>query len=346
VNRYTLTNRDGLVATITDLGGHLTELHLPDRSGRTADVVLGHSTLESYRDRAITPYFGAIVGRYANRIAGGRFTLDGTPYTLATNDGPHHLHGGESGFDQKVWDAEPMPDGPDGPALRLTCSSPDGEEGYPGLLRATVVYTLTHDNALTIDYRATADAPTVVNLTNHAYFNLAGEASGAVVTDHVLQLHAARYTVVDETLIPTGELAPVRGTPFDFTTPRPIGERLADVAGPGHDHNFVIDGEPGALRPAARVHHPGSGRVMEIHTTQPGVQFYDGNLLDGSITGKGGRAYVKHYGFCLETQHFPDSPNRPGFPSTVLRPGEEYHEVTVHRFPTPTADDQQQGRPR
>ncbi len=337
MNRYTLTNRDGLVATITDLGGHLTELHVPDRNGRTADVVLGHSALESYRDRAINPYFGAIVGRYANRIAGGRFTLDGTPYTLDTNDGGNHLHGGVRGFDQVVWDAEPMPDDPEGPALRLTCSSPDGDQGYPGRLDTTVVYTLTHDNALTIDYRATADAPTVVNLTNHSYFNLAGEASGETVTGHVLELDADRYTVVDGTLIPTGEVAPVRGTPFDFTTPHPIGERLDEIDGPGHDHNFVLDGEAGVLRRAARVHHPGSGRVLEIHTTQPGVQFYDGNLLDGSIVGKGGKAYVKHYGFCLETQHFPDSPNRPDFPSTVLRPGDEYHEVTVLRFPTPVA---------
>ena len=333
---YTLTNRNGLVARITDLGGHVTELHVPDRHGRLADIVLGHSALERYLDRSTNPYFGSIVGRYANRIAEGRFTLDGTPYTLDANNGGHHLHGGTTGFDLKLWTAEPMPGNPEGPALRLTCSSPDGEEGYPGRLDATVVYTLTHDDALAIDYRARTDAPTVVNLTNHSYFNLGGEASGDTIADHVLELAADRYTVVDGALIPTGEVAPVQGTPFDFTEPHPVGERVDAIDGdlPGYDHNFVINGPAGELRLAARVYDPGSGRVMEIHTTQPGIQFYDGNLLDASITGKGGKVYVQHYGFCLESQHFPDSPNRPDFPSTVLRPGEEYHEVTVQRFTT------------
>jgi aldose 1-epimerase len=335
VDLYTLTNRDGLVAKITNLGGHVTELQVPDRSGHMADIVLGHSTLKSYLDRTINPYFGSIVGRYANRIAKGRFTLDGKQYTLDASSGGHHLHGGRTGFDLKVWRAESMPDNPEGPALQLTYSSPDSEEGYPGRLHTTVVYTLTHDNALKIDYRAKADEPTVVNLTNHTYFNLSGEASGEIVSNHVLELNADRYTVVDEALIPTGAVAPVRGTPFDFTTPRPIGERLDDIGGnPGYDHNFVINGKAGELRLAARMYDPGSGRTMDIHTTQPGIQFYDGNLLAATITGKGGKVYVKHYGFCLETQHFPDSPNQPSFPSTVLRPGEEYHEITVHRFST------------
>jgi aldose 1-epimerase len=335
VDLYTLINRNGLVAKVTDLGGHLTELHVPDRNGEMADVVLGHSTLEPYLDRTTNPYFGSIVGRYANRIAKGEFVLDGKQYTLDASSGGNHLHGGRVGFDLRVWDAELIPDNPEGPALRLTYSSPDGEEGYPGRLHTTVVYTLTHDNALRIDYRANADEPTVVNLTNHSYFNLSGEASGDLITGHVLELNADHYTVVDEELIPTGETARVTGTPFDFTTPHPISESLGDIGGnPGYDHNFVVDGDVGELRPAARMYDPASGRVMEIHTTQPGIQFYDGNLLAGSITGKGGKVYVKHYGFCLETQHFPDSPNQPGFPSTVLRPGEEYQETTVHRFST------------
>jgi aldose 1-epimerase len=335
VDLYTLTNRNGLVAKITNFGGHLTELHVPDRNGEMADIVLGHSTLEPYLDRTTNPYFGSIVGRYANRIAKGEFTLDGKQYTLDASSGGNHLHGGRVGFDLKVWDAELVPDNPEGPALRLTYSSPDGEEGYPGRLHTTVVYTLTHDDALRIDYQANADEPTVVNLTNHSYFNLSGEASGDLITGHVLELNADHYTVVDEELIPTGETARVTGTPFDFTTPHPISESLGDIGGnPGYDHNFVVDGDVGELRPAARMYDPASGRVMEIHTTQPGIQFYDGNLLAGSITGKGGKVYVKHYGFCLETQHFPDSPNQPGFPSTVLRPGEEYQETTVHRFST------------
>jgi aldose 1-epimerase len=335
VDLYTLVNRNGFLAKITNLGGHLTELHVPDRNGQMADVVLGHSTLESYLDRTVNPYFGSIVGRYANRIAKGRFTLDGKQYTLDASSGGNHLHGGKTGFDLKLWNAEPMPDNPEGPALQLTYSSPDGEEGYPGRLDATVVYTLTHDNTLQIDYWATTDKPTVVNLTNHTYFNLSGEASDDIITNHVLELNADRYTPVDEALIPTGEVAPVKGTPFDFTESHPISEHLNEVgSNPGYDHNFVINGKAGRLRLAARIYDPVGGREMEIHTTQPGIQFYDGNLLDASITGKGGKVYVKHYGFCLETQHFPDSPNQQNFPSTVLRPDEEYHEVTVHKFST------------
>ena len=339
MDMYTLTNRHGLVAKITAFGGHLTELRVPDRNGHMADVVLGHSTLEPYLDRKTNPYFGSIVGRYANRIAKGEFVLDGKQYTLDASSGGHHLHGGRTGFDLRTWTAEPMPDDPEGPALQLTYSSPDGEEGYPGRLDTTVVYTLTHDDTLRIDYRAKTDKPTVVNLTNHTYFNLAGEASGDIVTNHELELNADYFTGVDEALIPTGEVLPVKATPFDFTRSRRVGERLSEIGGglPGYDHNFVVNGQAGELRLAARVYDPVSGRVMEIHTTQPGIQFYDGNLLDASITGKGGKVYVKHYGFCLETQHFPDSPNRPSFPSTVLRPGEEFREMTEHRFSTQRA---------
>lgn len=334
VQLYTLTNRNGVVAKITDFGGHITELQTPDRNGRLTNIVLGYDTIEPYTDRKTNPYFGSLVGRYANRIAKGKFTLEGKQYTLATNNGENHLHGGERGFDMRVWKAQPIEDKGDGPALRLTYSSADGEEGYPGKLDTTVIYTLTHDNELKIDYRAKTDKPTIINLTNHAYFNLSGEASGDTILDHVLTLNADRYTPVSEALVPTGELKPVEGTPFDFTEPHAIGERITKVGGTpsGYDHNFVLNGK--GMKKAAEVYDPGSGRVMEIRTTQPGIQFYTGNFLDGSMTGKGGKVYVKHYAFCLETQHFPDSPNQKSFPSVVLRPGEEYHEVTLHKFST------------
>jgi len=270
------------------------------------------------------------VGRYANRIANARFTLDGRTYTLAANDGPHALHGGRKGFDKVVWAAEPVPV-PHGVAVRFSYTSPDGEEGYPGNLKARVTYTLTDDNELRMDYEATTDKPTVVNLTNHTYWNLAG---GGAIYDHELTLHADHFTPVDTTLIPTGEIAPVAGTPMDFTRPKPIGRDLKRLTNQpqGYDHNFVLRGGGGKLAPCATIYEPRTGRVLEIWTDQPGVQFYSGNFLDGTLTGKGGRVYRQHHGFCLETQHFPDSPNQPKFPSTVLRPGQVYRTTTVHKF--------------
>jgi aldose 1-epimerase len=325
VERYTLTNSRGMSASLIPYGAILTALRVPDRHGAPADVVLGFDTLDGYLGDH--PYFGSAVGRVANRIARGRFTLNGREYHLAVNNGPNHLHGGIVGFNHRLWTAELV-----GDSVRLSYVSPDGEEGYPGTLSSTVTYSLTEENELRLDYHATTDADTPVNLTNHSYFNLAG--SGAIL-DHELTLMADRYTPVDDTLIPTGEIAPVRGTPLDFTTPHAIGARIARVPGPapgGYDHNFVLNGGGGALALAARVREPGSGRGMEVLTTQPGVQFYSGNFLDGSLAGKGGTRYQKHEGFCLETQHFPDSVNHPEFPSTILRPGETYAHTTIYRF--------------
>ncbi|UCF21581.1 MAG: galactose mutarotase [Gemmatimonadota bacterium] len=333
VQLYTLTNAHGARARITDYGGIVTHLFVPDRNGELADVVLGYDSLADYlRDSS---YFGAIVGRYANRIARGKFTLEGVEYSLAVNNGPNHLHGGLRGFDKVVWEAEPYSNA-DEAGLRLTYVSPDGEEGYPGRLTATVTYALDNQNQLRIDYSAEADQPTIVNLTHHGYFNLAGEASGDIL-GHELTLAASRFTPIDSTLIPTAELVPVTGTPLDFRRPTSIGARIGDAheqlryAG-GYDHNFVLDEAGGSLRLAARVYEPSSGRVMEVYTTQPGIQFYSGNFLDGSDVGKGGVPYEHRTGFCLETQHFPDSPNKPEFPSTVLRPGEEYTSTTIYRF--------------
>ena len=333
VARYTLGNANGMRVRIIDYGGIVTSLETPDRNGRPADVVLGHDTLEAYL--AGHPYFGCIVGRYANRIAGGRFELDGEEYTLATNNPPNHLHGGERGFDKFVWESTPVrADGAVGVELALT--SPDGDEGYPGEVRATVTYWLTDDNALRVDFEAVTDAPTHVNLAHHGYFNLKGHDAGDV-THHVLAMHAERYTPVDETLIPTGELAPVDGTPMDFTQPIPIGahidmEHEQIERGLGYDHNFVVNRDGPGLAKAAEVFDPLSGRVMEVLTTQPGVQFYTGNHLDGSDIGKGGHAYAPRAGFCLETQHFPDTPNQPDFPTTRLDPGESYQHQAVYRF--------------
>ncbi|MFB3852922.1 MAG: aldose epimerase family protein [Vicinamibacterales bacterium] len=333
VDLYTLTNSKGMVVRITNYGGIVTELHVPDRGGRLGDVVLGFDNLEQYL--AGHPYFGAIIGRVGNRIAKGRFTLDGKQYQLATNDGPNHLHGGVKGFDKVVWKAEPAST-PDSSSLRLSYVSPDGEEGYPGTLSVVVVYSLNNANELRVDYTAETDKPTPVNLTHHSYFNLAGEGTGDI-TGHELMLEADAYTPVDDTLIPTGEIKPVSGTVFDFTTPQPIGSRIAQVPGRppgGYDHNFVVRTGGTTMKTVARVYEPKTGRVLEIDTVEPGIQFYSGNFLDGTLKGKSGVAYTKHAGFCLETQHFPDSVNRPNFPSTILRPGQIYRTTTVMRFST------------
>jgi aldose 1-epimerase len=335
VHRHTLDNGRGLVVRVLTYGGILQTIQVPDRDGRPANVALGFTDLDSYvRDN--TPYFGALIGRYANRIAGGRFTLDGRAYALPVNNPPNSLHGGTEGFDKRVWTAT---GGQDAAALELAYTSPDGEMGYPGTLSVRARYRLSPDNELRIDYRATTDAPTHVNLTNHSYFNLAGEAAGTI-EGHQLQLHAGHYTPTDATNIPTGEIAPVAGTPFDFTSPHLVGERIgADDQqlqyGLGYDHNFVLDRPPGTdgtLVPAARVADPASGRVLEVLTTEPGVQFYSGNQLDGTLVGSGGTAYRPRAGLALETQHYPDTPNQPEFPSTVVRPGQVYQSATVYRF--------------
>jgi aldose 1-epimerase len=329
VDIFTLTNAHGLKARVTTWGACLVSMEVPDRKGVLADVTLGFDTLEPYMKRH--PYFGTTTGRYANRIAKGKFTIDGKEFTVATNNGPNHLHGGIKGFDQRNWKAKTIAAAN---AVRFSYTSADGEEGYPGTLKTTVTYTLTENDELRIDYEATTDKPTVVNLTNHAYWNLAGAGNGDIL-GHELKLHAGRFTPVDEGSIPTGELKAVAGGPMDFTKAKAIGKDFAQLtAGAGgYDHNFVIDKpEPGELALAAEVYDPGSGRVMKISTTEPGVQFYTGNHLNGSVTGKGGKAYGKNFGFCLETQHYPDSPNRPEFPSTILRPGQTYRTTTVHQF--------------
>ena len=335
VDLYTLTNAHGMKATITNYGGILVSLEVPDRDGKLADVVLGYDKLEDYIKES--PYFGCIAGRYANRIAKGKFSLEGKEYTLAVKNDANHLHGGLNGFDKMVWNAAPVERG-GAVGVRLTRTSPDGEEGYPGALTCQVTYALTADNALVIHYRATTDAPTVLNLTHHSYFNLNGQGEGDIL-DHELMINADRYTPVDETLIPTGELAPVAGTPLDFTQPTAIGARINEdfvqlVRGGGYDHNFVINRGTDRLSLAAKAYAPKTGRVMEVWTTEPGIQFYAGNFLDGTLAGKDGKKYEHRYGFCLETQHFPDSPNHPGFPSVVLRPGETYRQRTEYRFST------------
>jgi aldose 1-epimerase len=342
VDVFTLRNDNGVVVRVIDYGGIVLSITAPDRDGNAGDIVLGYDELDGYL--AATPYFGAIIGRYGNRIAGARFTLDGATYELAANNDPNHLHGGEVGFDKVLWNGE-IVDTDAGAGVRFTYTSLAGEEGYPGNLDATVDYMLNEDNELVIDYRATSDAPTPINLTHHSYFNLAG---GGDILGHELQINADRYTPVDETLIPTGELAAVAGTPFDFTEPTAIGARIdADGEqlrrGGGYDHNFVLqrgdagasisaDGALAEMLLAARVTEPVSGRVLEVETSEPGLQFYSGNFLDGTITGKDGRVYEHRSGFCLEPQHFPDSPNQAAFPPTILRPGEIYRSRTIYRF--------------
>ncbi len=323
---YTLENKNGLIAKITNYGAIATSLIVPDKNGKFDDIVLGFDSLQDYLDGH--PYFGAIVGRYGNRIAKGRFTLDGVEYTLATNNEKNHLHGGIKGFDKAVWDAEEF-ESDDGVGLKLSYLSPDGEEGYPGNLSVKVTYTLTNNNELKIDYEAETDKATPVNITHHGYFNLAGAGKKDILS-HKLKIDADKYTVVDETLIPTGELRIVENTPMDFTTHHFIGKRIEQVPG-GYDHNFVLNNN-GKMVKVIEVYEPESGRIMEVLTTEPGVQFYSGNFLDGTNIGKGGKVYYKHYGFCLETQHFPDSPNQPDFPSTILRPGEKYDYTTIYRF--------------
>lgn len=327
---YTMRNSKGIVVKVTDYGLIITELHAPDRNGKGGNVVLGFDNLERYLKGH--PFFGAIAGRYANRIGGARFSLDGKEYTLAANNGKNHLHGGRVGFDKKLWAAEPMQSTPDRIAIAFKYTSKDGEEGYPGNLALTVVYTLTDDNELIIDYSATTDKKTIVNVTNHSYFNLAGSGD---VREHALLIEADQYTPVDAELIPTGEIASVKGTALDFTSPRKIGERIEQTGIGGYDHNFVLrGGVTEKARLAARAHEPNSGRVMEVFTTEPGVQLYTAIHLNGSIVGTGGVTYPKWGGFCLETQHYPDSPNKPNFPSVVLEPGKKFHSVTSFKFST------------
>ena len=332
VDIYTLTNRNGVEVRITNYGAAVVSLKVPDRDGKFQDVVLGYDSLDGYLANA--PYIGVVVGRYANRIAKGRFSLNGVEYKLAVNNGENHLHGGIVGFDKVLWNPSPAK-AMNRSALRLSYVSADGEEGYPGKLSASVVYTLTNLNELRVDYSATTSKDTVVNLTQHSYFNLAGQGNGDIL-DHQLMINADSFTPIDAGSIPTGEIRKVKGTPFDFTTPMRIGERINNSDeqlgfGKGYDHNFVLNGKNGTLRRAARASDPASGRVMEVWTTEPGVQLYTGNFLDGKI-GKDGKAYNFRTGFCLETQHFPDSPNQPKFPTTVLRRGARYGTTTVFKF--------------
>jgi len=334
VDLYTLTNDNGMEVKITNYGGAVVSLVVPDQHGHLDDIVLGFATLAEYLEKS--PYFGCITGRYANRIAQGKFTLNGVKYTLAQNDGNNHLHGGSKGFDKMVWAATEVPNG-DGVGLQLSYTSPDGEENYPGTLSVGVTYTLTNADELKIDYTAATDQDTVVNLTNHSYFNLAGAGSGDIL-GHALLLNADRFTPIDNSAIPLGELRSVAGTPFDFRQMTEIGARIEQddeqlKCGQGYDHNWVLGNTAGALILAARVEEATSGRAMEVYTTEPGIQFYSGNFLDG-LTGKEGKIYPYRSGLCLETQHYPDSPNQPDFPSTVLRPGQTYQTTTIYKFST------------
>jgi aldose 1-epimerase len=327
VERITLSNDQGMLARVMNYGATLTELVVPDRNGRPADVVLGFDDFERFP--VSSQYFGCTAGRVANRIAGARFELDGTEYQLEANDGDNHLHGGGTGFDKVMWECEPRETAA-GAAAAFTYLSPDGEEGYPGNLQVTVTYTLTSDNTLRLDYEATTDKPTPINLTNHSYYNLAG---GGDILGHILVLHASRYTEPDDSLTPTGRILPVAATPLDFRRPAAVGGRIGELSIGGYDHNFVIDGSADELALAAQVYEPVSGRAMDVRTTEPGVQLYTGNFLNG-IQGKDGAAYARHTALCLETQHFPDSVHQPAFPSTILRPGETYRQITEMAFST------------
>jgi aldose 1-epimerase len=325
---YALTSSKGLRARIANFGAILVSMVTPDRNGNLHDVTLGYDNLDGYLGQQ--SYFGATVGRYANRIGKAKFTLDGVEYELTANEGPNQLHGGKRGFDKVLWKTEEVTAAESRAWVRLSYVSPDGEEGYPGNLQCKVTYMLTNEDELRISYEAQTDKKTVVNLTNHSYWNLAGQGVGNVL-GHELMIHASRFTAVDTELIPTGALASVLDMPLDFLAPKAIGSRIRQLAS-GYDHNYVLRGKEGTLKLCAKVREPKSGRTMEIHTTEPGVQLYTGNHFDGSIVGKGGAAYDKHAGFCLETQHFPDSPNKPTFPSTVLEPGQEFTSLTVHKF--------------
>lgn len=334
VNLYTLTNSHGVEVRAMSYGAIIVSIRVPDRKGEFADIVLGHDTSDGYMPNP--PYLGAVVGRYANRIANGTFTLDGKTYTLPKNDGPNTLHGGtDKTFNKVIWDGKALKSKN---GVAFTYTSHDGDDGFPGNLKIKVTYTLNNENELGIDYEATADKATPINVSQHSYFNLAGEGTSDIL-NHEVMLNADRFTPVDKTLIPTGELRPVKGTPMDFTKSTRVGERVDDsyeqlVLGHGYDHNWVINRKGAGLTLAARVYEPTSGRVLEVSTTQPGVQFYTGNFLDGSVTGKQGHVYKRRYGLCLETQHFPDSPNHPDFPSTILKPGQTFHEKTVFKFST------------
>tara|TARA_Y100000385_G_scaffold65232_1_gene64573 strand:+ start:18855 stop:19985 length:1131 start_codon:yes stop_codon:yes gene_type:complete len=330
---YILENRNGMKVSITNYGGIVTKIQVPDRDGSLGDVVLGFDSLKGYLDDH--PYFGAIIGRYGNRIDKGAFEINEESFQLPINNDPNSLHGGFQGFDKKVWQVKEHTI-EEGGGIELSSISKDGEEGYPGKLNVTVEYALTNDNELLIDYRATTDKPTVINLTNHSYFNLKGAGNGNVL-EHVLRIESDQFTPVDETLIPTGAVENVKNTPFDFSTPKTIGERIDSENiqlqhGGGYDHNFVLRDSSSKLKSVAIVYEPSSGRQMEVLSTEPGVQFYTGNFLDGTLIGKGGKSYNKRYGFCLETQHFPDSPNQEKFPSTRLDPGEEYRSKTIYKF--------------
>lgn len=331
---YILTNKNGMEAAITNFGGTVVSLKVPDRNGKLDDVVLGYDTPQGYADG--TFFFGSLIGRYGNRIAKAKFSLDGKEYTLLANDGPNTLHGGAVNYGKVLWAAEAL-ETAEGPAVKLHYVSKDGEAGFPGDLSITVTYTLTNDNALKIQYHATTDKDTVVNLTNHSYFNLSGAGNGDIL-NHKVQIFASRFTPVDSNLIPTGELKAVAGTPFDFSKPTAVGDRINNEdeqlkLGHGYDHNFIVDeGGKGKIVPVAKVVDPASGRVLEVFSDEPAVQFYAGNFLDGTAKGKYGKSYARRTGLCLETQHYPDSPNQPKFPSTELKPGQSYKTTTIYKF--------------